>query len=130
MKKIDPVVLKETYFICLFTLILSVLMQAVYLIIGHWSVSALLGNILGALAAALNFFLMGLTVQSALGMEQKDAQNKMKLSQRMRMLMLFAVALIGYLVPIFDIFAVIIPFIFPRIAVALRPMFMKKEDKE
>lgn len=130
MKKIDPVVLKETYFICLFTLILSVLMQAVYLIIGHWSVSVLLGNILGALAAALNFFLMGLTVQSALGMEQKDAQNKMKLSQRMRMLMLFAVALIGYLVPIFDIFAVIIPFIFPRIAVALRPMFMKKEDKE
>ena len=83
MKKIDPVVLKETYFICLFTLILSVLMQAVYLIIGHWSVSVLLGNILGALAAALNFFLMGLTVQKVVSTEDEDlAKNRMKASYR------------------------------------------------
>ncbi len=128
MKKIDKTVLKETGFVLVFVVILSVLMESVYLIIGKWNYTILLGNILGAFAAAGNFLLLGLTVQSALGKEEKEAKNRMKLSQMMRMLMLFIVALIGYLVPVFDIVAVVIPFVFPRIAVALRYFFIKKKE--
>ncbi len=130
MKKIDQTVMRETLYISVITIILSILMQSIFLVAGQWNYTVLLGNLLGIIAAVGNFFLMGLTVQTALGKEDKAARSHMKLSQRLRMLMLFAAAIIGYLVPVFDIIAVIIPFIFPRIAVSLRPLFMKNDDKE
>ena len=129
MQKIDKTVKKETLYIFLFTIVLSALMESVYLIIGKWVYTVLLGNILGIAFATTNFFLMGLTVQKALGKEEKDAKSLMKLSQSLRMLMLFAVAVVGYLVPIFSLVAVVIPFIFPRIAVTLRALYIKKQSK-
>lgn len=126
MKKIDSTVLKETAYIALFTLIFSVLMQAVFLIIGKWNYTILLGNLLGATAAVCNFFLMGLSVQSALDKEEKDTKSTMKLSQTLRMLLLFIVAVVGHVAPCFNLLAVVIPYIFPRIAIAMRPIFDKK----
>ena len=128
MKKVDKTVMQETIFVFAFILIFSVLMEAVYLILGKWDLSILWGNLLGASAAGGNFFLLGLTVQSALGKDEKEAKNRMKLSQMLRLLLLFVVALIGYLVPAIEIVAVVIPFIFPRIAVALRFFFIKKKE--
>lgn len=128
MKKLDPTVKKETLYIFLFTLVLSVLLQSVYLIIGRWNYTILLGNLLGAAAATANFLIMGITVQNALGKEEKDAKNMMKLSQMLRMLMLFVVAIIGHVAPCFSLVAVVIPFIFPRIAVTLRALFIKKQQ--
>ena len=125
MKKIDPTVLRETSYIAAVCAVLSLLMQSVFLIIGKWDYTVLLGNLLGLLAAVGNFFLMGLTVQSALGKEEKEARRTVKMSQSLRLLMMFAVALIGYLLSVFNTIAMIIPFLFPRIAVALR-QFIKK----
>ena len=122
MKKIDPTIKKETLYITAFVIIFSVLMQSVFLIIGKWDVEVLFGNILGAVAAVGNFFLMGLTVQASLEKEEKEAKNIIKLSQSARLFLLFGVALAGYLIPIFNIIAVVIPFLFPRIAVMLRPL--------
>ena len=127
MKKISHVVLKETAYIAVFTLILSVLMQSVFLIIGKWTVEVLFGNILGAAAAVLSFFLLGLTVQKAVSQDQKRAAATMKLSQTLRLLMLFAFAIVGYCVPVFNILTVVIPYIFPRIAVAFLPVFRNKK---
>ena len=45
MKKIEPVVYKETANIALWTLILSAIMQAVFLVIGKWDYTVLLGAI-------------------------------------------------------------------------------------
>lgn len=127
MKKIDSTVLKETANVALVTLIFSVLMQSVFLIAGKWNYTVLLGNLLGGAAAIGNFFLMGLTVQSALGLDAKDAKSRMKLSQMLRTLLLFAVAVIGYAVPVFNLLTVVIPYVFPRIAVALRALSLKKQ---
>ena len=129
MKKIDPTVLKETVYITAFTIIFSILMQSVFLIIGKWDYTVLLGTLLGIIATILNFFLMGLTVQNALSKEEKDAKNIMKLSQSGRLFMMFAFALIGYLVPVFNAISVVVPFLFPRIAIMLRPLFDKRGDK-
>lgn len=122
MKKIDPTIKKETLYIAAFVIIFSVLMQSVFLIIGKWDVEVLFGNILGAVAAVGNFFLMGLTVQASLEKEEKEAKNIIKFSQSARLFLLFGVALAGYLIPVFNIIAVVIPFLFPRIAVMLRPL--------
>ena len=127
MRKIDPTVLKETGYIAAMVFIFSLALQSVFLIIGKWDYTVLTGNLLGFVAAVGNFFLMGLSVQSSLGKEEKDAKNLMKLSQSLRLLLIFVIALIGYLVPVFNTIAVLIPLLFPRIAVALRPLFMKKK---
>jgi len=128
MKKIDPTVIRETRYIFAFSLILSVFMEAVFLIIGKWELSVLFGNILGAATAVGNFLLLGITVQSAVLKEEKEARNLIKLSQTLRFFLLIVIAIIGYLVPIFNPIAVIIPLLFPRIAIAFRPFVFKDKD--
>ncbi|MBR6675861.1 MAG: hypothetical protein IKL24_00840 [Clostridia bacterium] len=130
MKKIDPAVKKETLFILWMTVIISLLMEAVFLIIGKWDTTVLFGNLLGAAAAVLNFFIMGISVQSALGKEEKDAKNVIKLSQSLRFIMLVAVGAIGYLVTCCNVIATVLPFLFPRIAIAFRPLFSRERGGE
>lgn len=132
MKKISRTVLKETAYIAVFVIILSVLMQSIFLIIGKWDLTVLFGNIVGAAAAVLNFFLLGLTVQKAVTQDEKKASVTMKFSQMLRMLMLFAIAIIVFCInkygaPIFNIVTVVVPYIFPRIAIALLPVFRKSK---
>ncbi len=127
MKKISATVIKETAFIAVWTLIFSVIIQAVFLIIGKWDISVLLGNILSYIAAVGNFFLMALTVQSAVEQDEKDASARMRLSQLLRTLALFGILIVGVLVPCFNVWSVMIPIFFPRIAVSLRPFFLKKD---
>ena len=124
--KLDATVKRETEFIALFTAVLSLLMQSVFLIIGKWDYTVLLGNTFGAACIIANFFAMAYTVQLALEKDEKDAKSFIKLSQSMRFLGLIIVAVIGYVVPAFNAVAVVIPFLFPGVAVKLRPLFNKK----
>lgn len=127
MKKIEPMIKKETLYVGAWVLILSAIMQAVFLIIGRWDYTVLLGNILTGGASVLNFFLMALTVQSAIDMDEKDAKTKMKASQSLRMLMMLVVVVIGVTVPCFNIWASIIPVFFPRISMMFRMIFNKNK---
>lgn len=127
--KIDKTVRRETLFVAVYTVILSALMEAVFLLIGKWDYTVLLGNLLGAGGAVLNFFLMGLTVQSAVLKDEKDAKTQMKASQAMRLFMMCVIAILGAVLPCFQVFAVIIPLFFPRIAVMIRGISLKKSKK-
>lgn len=129
MKRVDKTVLAETGYIAMWVVIFSTLMQAVFLIAGGWNVTVLFGNLLGAAAAVLNFFLMGLTVQSATARGEKDAKALMKLSQSLRTLMMFGAAVLGAVLPCFQIIASLLPLFFPRIAIAFRPLFMKRKKR-
>jgi len=126
-KKVDPVVLKETRYIAVAVLILSVLQQAVFLILGKWDVTVLLGNLYGAAIAVGNFFLMGLTVQKCLTLEPDDAKKRMKLSQQGRLLMLLVLCMIGAALPCFNTIALLVPQFFPRIGVTVRGLTLKGE---
>ena len=127
--KIDPTVRKETLYIGVAVLILSALMEAAFLIIGKWDYTVLLGNLLSGCAAVLNFFLMGISVQNVVGREEKEIVSRVRLSQVLRYLMLFAVAILGLLLPCFNLFSVLIPLFFPRIAASFRPLFLRQKDK-
>ncbi|MBO7310120.1 MAG: hypothetical protein J6U86_01860 [Clostridia bacterium] len=129
MKKVDATILKETKYIAIWVLIFSAVMEAVFLLIGKWNYTVLLGNLLSASASVLNFFLMGITIQKALDKDVKEAKTAMKVSQLYRTLLLLAVAIIGAVLPCFNLWAVIIPFLFPRIAIAIRPIIDKKSNK-
>ncbi len=125
MKKVDATVRRETTYILLWVLVLSVLLQAVFLVLRQWDITVLLGNALSGGAAVLNFFFMGLTVQKALEKDEKDAKTAMKLSQTYRMLFLVVVAAVG--AAFLNLWAAVIPLFFPRIAISFRPLFDKKQ---
>lgn len=128
MKKVDSAVWEATRYIAAWELIFSLLMQTVFLIIGRWHYTVLTGNLLSGTAAILNFFLMGLTVQKCLGLEEKEAKTRMRASQLYRnMLMLLVLAVGVALKMAFNVWAVIIPVFFPRIAIMLKPIFDRKK---
>ena len=126
MKAVDRTVRQETGYIAAWVLVFSILMQAVFLICRAWDWRVLTGNLLGATAAIGNFFLMGLTVQKAVGQEEKQARLTMKASQSGRLIMMGVFAGVGAAVPVFNLWASLLPMLFPRIAIALRPLFDKR----
>ncbi len=130
MTKANSIVKKETKYIAYFSAILSVLMQSVFLLIGKWNYTVLLGNVLSLAVGVLNFYCMGISVQKAVDMEQADAARLMRASQSIRNVAVFAIVAAGVLMPWFNTVAVILPIFFTRAAVAFRPLIKEKEKKE
>ena len=128
MIKIDETVKKETKYIAVFVALLSVLMQAVFLILSKWDYTVLLGNLLTGTAGVLNFLFLGITVQKAVLKEEEAAKKTMEASRVYRMLFMVIVVLVGVNVSCFSIWAVLIPLFFPRIAIAFRSIFDKKKQ--
>ena len=77
------------------------------------------------IAAVGNFFLMGLTIQDAVAMDKDAAKKRMKFSQTLRMFALMLVCVLALTVNVFHPVAAIAPLLFPRISIALRPLFHK-----
>ena len=125
MQKIDKTVAGETLYIAAFTVALSIIEEVVFAVLGYWDVYVLFGNLLGGAVAVLNFFLMGLTVQSASKKEGDSISSTVRVSQMLRMLLLIAAAVVGCTVSVFNAAAVLISLFFPRIGVAFRPLFLK-----
>ena len=128
MIKVSSTVKNETLYIAYFSLILSVLMQAVFILLHKWACTVLLGNLLSLGAAILNFFVMGITVQKAVTLEVNDAKKLMRSSQNLRKAGLFVAVAIGVVAPCFNTVAVIVPLFFPRIAVSFRPLIKDKKE--
>ena len=63
------------------------------------------------------------------GAGRKAASAKLKLSQMLRMLMLIVICCVGIALNCFQTVAVIVPLFFPRIGVAFRPLFDKKNGQ-
>ncbi len=136
MIKLDATVKKETRYIAAVTVILSVLMQAVFLVLGaflpaaKWDYTVLLGNILGGGVAVLNFLGLGITVQKAIEKDEKDAKSMMRASQSIRTFLMFGIAVLGLVIGCFNAVATIVPLFFPRIAIMFKPIFEKSSNKK
>lgn len=128
--KIDKTVIKETKYIAMFVAIFSVLMQAIFLIIGKWHWSLLLGNLWGAAVAIGNFFAMCLYIQKAVDQEEKEAKQTMKASQSMRFAAIVLLTGIGVAVFYnhYGWISVVVPLVFPSIAIYLRPIIDKNKN--
>lgn len=123
--KINDTVKKETAFVLGFTVVLCAVMQALYLICGYFSLKALLATGISWLVSCVNFLLMGLTVQKALDDTAENAQRRMKASQSLRMLFMLVVLVVSILLlgqELSTVLALIIPMLFPRVAVTVRSM--------
>lgn len=150
---IQPAVRQETGKIAAGVGVLSVLTAAVYLILGRFNYTVLLGLLLGMAFAIGNFFLMALTVQHAaekmngvevpaepenedgeeppqqeLSPQAKQAKKRMQLSYMGRMAMLVVMAVVAIKLPCFDAVPALIVQLFPRITVFIEGLMMKKEQ--
>ncbi len=124
--KSDPVIRREIRLVSLWVLALSLVMQLVFALCGQWTWKVLTGNLLGAGAAIGNFALLCRTIQKAVGLEENQIKTRVKASQQLRLLMQAAAAVIGFLVPVFHPWAVIIPLLFPSICMRTRPLWDKE----
>lgn len=127
MKKVHSTVIKETKFVGAWVLIFSALMEAVFLIIGKWDYTVLLGNILSAAAGIISFLFLGITIIKAISSgDSAYAKKLMRASQAIRTFFLFGIALLGALLPCFNIWATVIPILFPRLALLIRSFMVKR----
>ncbi len=128
--RMDPVVRKETEYIVIWVLALSPVMEAVFLLLGKWDLSVLWGNLAGAAAAIGNYALIGRMVTRAVA--SGDSQKAARIVTSSRTLRLLGVAgvcalCIGVLKT--NVYATLIPLLFPRIGLAFRPMVDRKRGK-
>lgn len=134
--RIDADVKKETKFITLGMLIMSVLMHAVFLVIGKWSLGVLWSNLLVGVTMVASFFVMCLTIQKAVSCgDPARAKSMATASQLGRLVVLAAVVALGaYFSNItekggpFEFWALIPPLFFNRITVMIRGAVVKKEE--
>ena len=123
----DPAVKKETGYITVWVLLLSLLMEAVFLIIRQWDLSVLFGNLGGAVLAVGNFFLLAYTVSRAVDKgKPEEAAQRVKATATLRLIGVGALS--ALLIGVFktNIFATLIPLLFPRVAIAFRPILDRK----
>lgn len=120
MAKIDPVIKKDGSYVALWVLAGCMLTQGVCLMVGWWSLPVLLGSLLGGVTAVSNFMLMCQMVQKAVGQTPKQAENTVKLSQGLRLMLQGLILVLAAVVPVFNIWTAAIPLLIPRIAVTAR----------
>ena len=127
MSKMDPAVKKETGYISFWVILLSFMMEAVFLIIRKWDLSVLLGNLGGAVAAVGSFFLLAVTVSKAVSSgKPEDAARRVKASAGLRMIGMGGICALMIGVFHTNVYATVIPLLFPRIGLFFRPMIDKK----
>ena len=126
--KVQKVILKETWHVGLGTLILSAAMCGVFALLGRFRSAVALGALLGSFCAILNFFLLGLSLQSAMD-RGEGAPKFMKAAYNGRMLLYAAGIAVGALAPCFDVIAVIIPLFFPQLVIlGMRALGLSKDE--
>ncbi|MDO4286205.1 MAG: ATP synthase subunit I [Eubacteriales bacterium] len=130
--KIEPAVKSESKRIAIGVLAMSVIMEIVFVVLGKFDYTVLLGNLLGGGWAILNFFIMALAVQKSVKKElPQEAKLVLQNSYTKRLLCLVGILLIGIKVEYFNWIAVIVPLFFPRITIAIvkLPIFQRKEEE-
>ncbi len=122
--KLQPASRKEIRRITLGTLVCdAILLAALFLLslvgVGSFSLgSALLGVFCGTLVAILNFTILCLTVQSAVGMEnRRKMKARFQFSYNARMLLQAGWVVAAFLIPQIPFFAGALPILFPHVVI-------------
>ena len=123
--RLQPAVRKETKRITAVTFSGVVLMWVVFAILHlaapesvPFDYTVILGGIGGGVIAALNFFLMALTVQNVASQTDEDeARSRMKVSYRQRLLLQIVWMIVAMAAPCFQVVAGIAPLLFPSLGI-------------
>lgn len=108
-------IVKETKRIAVGTVIMLIVMLAVYAVLGKFTVGVLLGGLLGSAYAIFNFFMLGMTLQKAASMtDQQMAHMKVRSSYSTRMIGMLILAVVAFALPFVEGISCLIALLFPR----------------
>ena len=131
MTESRKIVFQETGIIAIGEAVCVALMCGVYALISKFSMSVLLGGIVGAVLATGNFFF--LAVVATLAADRAEAQNVeggkklMKSSYPIRLLVLAGLLILCAKSGYFDVLALVLPLVFVRPVLTVAEFFRKKE---
>ena len=127
MAHIDPVVRRETRFVALWVAVAILPVQALFLALGRWNHTVLLGSVLGSITAVGNLLMIGLMVQTAVSQTEKQAKDTVRLSQGLRLLLQGVILVVAAALPkVFNVWAAAVPLLVPRIALSVRELVLAK----
>lgn len=131
-QKPQETVLRETKRIAAGVFSMLAIMLIVYAALGRFSLAVLLGGLIGALYAVLNFLLLGMTVQKVADMREENeelARMQMKSSYNMRMVIMILLIVVAFALPFVDGLACMIPMLFPRLTIFVLQLTGKIKDE-
>ena len=96
-----------------------------FVILGFFDFTVILGGLLGGLVAFLNFFFLALAVEKAVR-EGENPKAVVASSYALRMVFIAAMIVLAIKSPYFNYIAMVIPLIFPRIAIMFNNLIMKR----
>lgn len=136
LDNIQPAVKTETKKVAVGTFAGVILMWCVFGILHAvipetvpFDYTVILGGLGGGFVAVLNFFLMGLTVQAVVSMEDEGmARRKMQASYSKRMLLQFLWGVAAIVVPCFQFAAGLLPLLFPGAVIKAAGIFGTKKS--
>lgn len=125
-------VIKETVVVFFGEIICSAAMVGVFSLLGYYSLSVLLGAVVGSVLATVNFFFMGvsavLAADKAVNQDVKGGKAIIKSSYTLRLVVLFillyAFAKSGLCNPV----ALAVPLVFVRPTIAVAEFFRKSGE--
>ena len=125
-------VLRQTLWFGLGILAGTILMVLVFLAIGRFDLSVLIGAVVGTLVSVGNFFFMSVSLTNASNSETDPgaAANKAKGGYILRMLIVGAILVLGIKSGYCNVFATLIPLLFGRPVLMLEEFFLKNGDKK
>ena len=144
--KVDKTVIKETSYVIVGTVVLDIMMLIIYSLIESLRPDMIYGAVFGSIAAILNFFFMAYTLQRAVETSAEDAKNsensensedseksedkvekvklKVKASYTVRTMVYFLCLVAALVTGWFDVYALLIPSLFPTIVAKIRMIYL------
>lgn len=108
--------------------LLGIIMVGGFALAGWFSLSAVWGAALGCSIAVLNYILLAMTIDQALGKGGNGAASFMAISYSLRMVLIAVGVIVAIRVSWFNYFAAIIPLLFPRIIIFVLEFRGKKSE--
>lgn len=116
------------YYLVLSGIYLAIMTVLCFAFGGDYSLPV--GAIYGIILSALNFLLLGISAQNALGKTSpKSAQTYMNITYCLRYLGLFVMLTIAALLPFTNLIAAAIPLFFVRIAITIREIKNERAER-
>ena len=130
MTESRKIVLKETGIIAIGEAVCVALMYGVYALLGKFSISVLLGGLVGLVLATGNFFFLAvvatLAADRAENQDVAGGQKLMKSSYPIRLLVLAGLLILCAKSGVFDVIALVLPLLFVRPVLTIAEFFRKK----
>ncbi len=124
------IVLQQTAIVLIGQVVCVGIMLAVFALLGHFNNRVLLGGVVGGIIALLNFFFMALFAAIAADRAEQDdvagGQKLVQLSYPVRMLVLAAILFACAKSGLFNLLALVLPFVFVRPTIMIAGFFGKR----